>query len=119
MKMGKEIFRLEFENLLWVIFIMLSLLNIYGDLDDEKFLKTNNTSYKMESNYIFNFTLTVTLFIYLYFFIRNYKKYESIDDSQKDIYLVKLLGSAFLIAGIICLLYFQNQQNSFLGSPAI
>lgn len=117
--MDKEIFRLEFENLLWVIFIMLSLLNIYGDLDDEKFLKTNNTSYKMESNYIFNFTLTVTLFIYLYFFIRNYKKYMEVNNYQKKLYSVKLFGSIFLIVGVICLLYFQSHQNSFVGSPAI
>ena len=92
---------------------MLSLLNIYGDLDDEKFLKTNHTFYKVESNYIFNFTLTVTLFIYLYFFIRNYKKYEAIDDSQKDIYLVKVLGSAFFDCWYHLSFIFSKSANFF------
>lgn len=119
MNIENEIFRLEFENLLWVIFIVLSLLNIYGDYADEMFLRTNHSFYQEQSNHIFSFTLTVTVFIYLYFFLRNYKKYEKIDDAQKDIYLVKVLGSAFLIAGILFLLYFQNQNDSFLGSPAI
>lgn len=45
--------------------------------------------------------------------------YGAASDSQKKIYLIKLLGSSFLIAGNICLWYFQNKESSFVGSPAI
>lgn len=115
----KEVQRLNFEDFLWLTFAILSLLNIYGDYDDKKYLKSGNNIYRIESNQIFTLTLVVTFFIYLYFFIRNYKNYEVSAENEKKLYSIKLLGSAFLIAGIICLLYFQTRQTSFIGSPAI
>ena len=45
--------------------------------------------------------------------------YEAVSDSRKKLYLIKLLGSSFLIAGTICLWYFQNKESLFVGSPAI
>lgn len=115
----KEIERLNFEDLLWLTFAIISLLNIYGDYDDKEYLKKHDNKYKDESNKVFTFTLIVSFFIYIYFFLRNYKNYEEIDQSQKKLYLIKLLGSAFLIAGVISLIYFQVKQSSFIGSPAI
>lgn len=119
MNIDKEIFRLDFENFLWFLFIILSFLNICGDNDDKKYLKSGESYYSREANHIFTFTLAVTFFIYLYFFVRNYKMYEAVSDSRKKLYLIKLLGSSFLIAGTICLWYFQNKESLFVGSPAI
>lgn len=114
-----EIKRLKFEDLLWLTFAILSLLNIFGDYEDREFLMTNNEKYRNISNRVFTITLIVTLFIYTYFFLRNYKAYEKAPESQKKLFTVKLLGSSFLIAGIIFLIYFQVKQNSFVGSPAL
>ena len=119
MNIDKEIFRLDFENFLWFLFIILSFLNICGDNDDKKYLQSGESYYSREANHIFTFTLAVTFFIYLYFFVRNYKMYEAVSDSRKKLYLIKLLGSSFLIAGTICLWYFQNKESLFVGSPAI
>lgn len=115
----KEIKRLNFEDMLWFIFAILSILNIYGDYDDKAYLKTHQQKYKMEANKVFTITLIFTLLIYIYFFLRNYKNYEQATIEEKRLYTIKLLGSSFLIAGIICLLYFQIKQNSFIGSPAL
>lgn len=98
---------------------MLCFINIYGDYNDKEFLKTNNTYYKNKSNNIFEITLFVTILIYLYFFTRNYKAYQKASDDQKKLYIIKLLGSSLLIAGVICLIYFQINQSSFIGAPAI
>lgn len=119
MNIDKEIFRLDFENFLWFLFIILSFLNICGDNDDKKYLRSGKVYYSRQANHIFTFTLAVTFFIYLYFFVRNYKMYESVSDSQNKIYLIKLLGSSFLMAGNIYLRYFQNKESSFVGAPAI
>lgn len=119
MNIDSEVSRLHFENFLWFVFIVLSCLNIIGDLNDEIFLKENNLYYKKQSNLIFTFTIMVTLFIYLYYFIRNYKAYELSTDDQKQMYFIKLLGSSFFVLGVFCLLYFQINQKSFLGSPVI
>lgn len=114
-----EIGRLNFEDLLWILFIILSLSNIYGDYEEKEYLKTNNYKYKNTSNHIFEITLILTFFIYIYFFTRNYKAYEKESEEDKQLYSIKLLGSLFLIIGILCLIYFQTNQKSFVGSPAL
>ena len=118
-KIESDLARLNFEDFLWLIFGILCFINIYGDYNDKEYLKTKNKIFKDNSNQIFTFTLIVTLLIYIYFFIRNYKAYESVSEEKKQLYTVKVLGSSFLIAGVICLLYFQTKQHSFVGGPAL
>lgn len=119
MSIEDEISRLNFEDFLWFIFALLCFLNIKGDKDDKEYLKTNNKYYKNESNKIFEFTLIITSLIYIYFFFRNYIFLNRVKDSQKQLYRIKLLGSSLLLAGVICLIYFQVNNNSFIGSPAL
>ena len=119
MNIDSEISRLHFENFLWFLFIILSCLNIYGDYDEELFLEKHNVYYKRESHAIFTFTIMITLFIYLYFFIRNYKAYELASEREKRLYSIKLLLIAFFISVVLFLLYFQLYEKSFVGSPLI
>lgn len=114
-----ELNRLKFEDFLWLVFAALCVINVYGDYNDKEYLKTNNNYYKNKSNIIFEITLIITFFIYIYFFARNYKFYQKVSDNKKDLYSIKLLGSSLLIAGSICLIYFQIKQTSFIGSPAL
>lgn len=115
----KELKRLYFENILWVLFAGLAFLNIYGDYDEISFLKNHDVNTKKEANKIFEITLTLTFFIYVYFFTRNYNQLKKASMEQKRLYTIKLAGSTFLIIGIICLIYFQKKQSSFIGSPAL
>lgn len=111
-----EIKRLKFEELLWIIFAIISLLNVYGDKIEEEYVTTNQETYHDKSNKIFKITLIVTLLIYIYFFIRNYKALEKASCHEKRLYEIRLLGSSFLIAGILLLIYFQNYQDHFDNS---
>ena len=114
-----ELRRLKFEEFLWILFIFISCLNLYGSKVVEKYVYTNQPSYERESNRIFQFTLEITFLIYIYFFIRNYAAYQKASLSQKKLYQIKLFGSSFLLAGVLLLFYFQTHQQSFLGSPAV
>ena len=114
-----EIKRLNLENIIWIFFIVLSALNIVGDNEEKKYLETHQENYHNLSNHIFLLTIVLTLFIYIYFFYRNYKAYKEANTKDKQLFLIKLLGSSFLIAGVICLIYFQSKQTNFIGSPAI
>lgn len=114
-----EINRLNFEDFLLLVFIVLSIINIYGDYNEKEFIKTSDRKYKNKANVIFEITLFVTLFIYLYFFIRNYNAYQKAEEKDKKLFIIKLMGSGLLIAGIICLIYFQDKQTSFTGTPAL
>lgn len=111
MNIDGEIFRLNFENVLWIIFMFLSFLNILRDCDSKKFLISKEQIYKRQADSIFTLTLFITFFIYLYFFVRNYRQYQRIPSYLKDLYFVKVFGSIFLISGILCLLYFQQGQK--------
>lgn len=114
-----EIKRLNFENFLWIVFAILAFANISGDNNEIEFLKTNNENFKNKSNHIFEITLLITILIYFYFFIRNYNAYKKATEQEKKLYMIKLIGSSLLIAGVICLIYFQMKQTSFTGSPAL
>lgn len=114
-----ELKRLKFEDFLWIIFAVLCIMNVYGDYFDKEYLITNNKTFQTRSNNIFEITLIVTFFIYLYFLKRNYKFYKKASPPNKELYLIKVIGSSFLLAGVICLIYFQTKQSSFIGSPAL
>lgn len=110
--------RLTFEDFIWILFIGLALLNIVGDNLLKEFIRNNKQSDENNANNIFLFVLVVTFFIYLYFFIRNFNALEKASEEDKKLFFIKLLGSAFLIAGVICLIYFQFKQVDFIGTPA-
>lgn len=116
---NNDLERLNFEDIIWIIFIGLILLNIVGDNFQKEFIKTNNKKEESKANNIFLFVLVVTFFIYLYFFVRNFNALERASEENKGLFSIKLLGSAFLIAGIICLIYFQSKQVDFIGTPAL
>lgn len=115
---NNDLDRLNFEDFIWIIFIGLALLNIVGDHLLKEFIKYNNQNDESRANNIFLFVLIVTFFIYLYFFIRNFNALNKASEEEKNVFSIKLLGSAFLIAGVICLIYFQSKQVDFIGTPA-
>ena len=114
-----DINRLRFEDIIWICFALISLANVVGDEVEIDYLKSSDENIRKRANNIFLFTLISTLFIYLYFISRNYNAYLKCKKKEKNLYLIKVLGSTFLISGVLCLLYFQIHENDFSGSPAI
>ena len=114
-----DIKRLDFEDYIWFIFAILAFFNIFGDNLQKKFLRSNDKYYENKANEVYIFVTVVILIIYIYFFYRNYKAFKKVKQEDKGMYLIKLIGSALLIGGIICLLYFQYNQSDFIGTPAI
>ena len=110
MNIDSELFRLDFEGFLWVIFIGLAILNIYGDYDEKKYIESHYDFYDKEANHIFTLTLTITFFIYLYFLVRNYRNYMRVPSYQKEAYLIRLFGSCFFVADVFLLLVFQKMK---------
>lgn len=114
-----EINRLNFENVLWIIFIGLSILNIVSDNNQKEYVVSGNEYYKDKANDISIFVLGIVLFIYLYFFLRNYNMYNNKNNPTKED-LIKVMGSVFFVIGTLCLLYFQiHSEDNFIGSSLI
>ena len=115
----REINRLYFEDILWFIFIGLSILNIVSNNLQKEYVITEEQLYENKVNNISIKVLTTLVFVYLYFFIRNINMYKN-KDNPTDIDLVKVIGSLLFVIGAICLLYFQvNSDDNFIGGPAI
>lgn len=115
----REIRRLNFEDLLWVIFIFLSIMNIVSNKFQKEYVISNDQYYEDRANNISICVLTILVFIYLYFFLRNYNMYNNKDNPQNED-LVKVIGSFLFIIGTLCLLYFQvNSNDNFIGEPVL
>ena len=114
-----ELNRLNFEDILWVIFIFLSVMNIISNKLQKEYIVSNKQYYEDKANNISVCVLTILVFIYLYFFLRNYNMYNNKDTpSSED--MVKVIGSFLFIVGTLCLLYFQiNSDDNFIGEPLL
>lgn len=113
----EEINRLNLEDYIFITFIVLAILNIYGDNLLKKYIKENKEIYQQKANEIFLIVIIITILIYIYFFYRNYKIFKNADYNKKHITSIKLLGSFLLLVGGFCLLYFQLEESNFIGAP--
>ena len=115
----REIERLNFEDILCIVFIILSILNIISNKYQKDYVRSNIQYYEDYANNISIIVLIVLFFLYLYYFIRNYNMYNSkVNATKTD--LIKVMGSLFFIIGVLCLLYFQiNSNDNFIGDLAL
>lgn len=115
----KELRELKTQNYLFLLFAIISIMNINGDYYEEEYIRNNNLDSKNKANEIFKLTIKMAILIYIFYLVRNYEAYKNVSEEKKKLYFIKLYGSCLIIAGSICLLYFQNNQTSFVGGPAV
>ena len=107
--------RLSFENIIWITFIVISVLDIYGDELLRKNILYNDQKSANKANTIFLIATGISLLIYAYFLYRNYKDYEKYRTKS---YEIRLTGSILVLSGVICLLYFQLTTRKKNDSPS-
>lgn len=110
---------LTIEDFLSSIFIILGILSIYADQVQKEYIKTNEEKYQDQANTIFNIIVIATFILYIFFFYRNYKNYEKAPQNRKELFKVRLLGSCFFLAGILCTMYFQFNNRNYAGVPEL
>src|SRR5699024_2609202 len=96
--------RLNFENIIWIIFIVISILDIYGDELIKKQLINNDKISGEKAKKLFLGISIVSIVIYLYFLARNYNDYKKYKNKN---YKIRLIASILVFVGTIMLLYFQ------------
>ena len=106
----KELKSLDNDNIVWIIFIILSLLNINADNHQKKYIITNNYNEKNNADNIFKFTIIISIIIYLFIFNKNYSSYQK--TSNKELSIIKLSSTIFFILGGLCLLYYEENKYS-------
>lgn len=113
---NQEIRRIRFEDLLSLVFIVTSILNIYGDKLHIDYINTNNQEKEKIARDIYKLVLIITILIYFYFINRNYNFLQDAKDNNQNTKLpfIRLLGSVFFIIGAILLLYVLNESDTIL-----
>lgn len=117
--LNNDLARLKFEDILFIIFIIAISFNVVANQFQKNYVNTGNKKAEKTANDIYLFVLIVVLLIYLYFIYRNYDAYKKANSSAKKLFRIKLLGSALLIAGVSCLIYFQTNNPDFVGAPSV
>lgn len=101
--------RLNFENVIWLTFIIVSAIDIYGDELIKRSVLKNDKDAKKKAENLFLFVSLISILVYVYFFYRNYTDYKKYNNKN---YLVRLVGSTLVLIGTLCLLYFQLNSTT-------
>lgn len=116
----EEIRRLNFEDLLWVIFIILAILDIVGDRKQKEYLRSSNIQKAKDAKRIYITIVVITVLLYLYFVARNYYFYKlSIHTEDERIEFIRYIGSIALLGGSFLLLYYQVNTKISEGGAII
>ena len=107
--------RLSFENFIWITFIIVSALDIYGDELIKKSVVNNDLKSKDKAENLFLFVALISILLYIYFFYRNYTDYKKYCTND---YKIRLIGSILVLIGTLFLLYFQINNISIDDLPS-
>lgn len=110
----KQLRQLRFENFLSVIFIALSVLNIYGDDLLQRFVVLQDKKDEKQAREVFLVALIITLLIYFYFAYRNHRELkEAIKNGDKNVFAhkIRVFGTLLLIVGVCCFIYFNRNSG--------
>ena len=115
--LDKEIKRIHFEDLISILFIVTSILNIYADNLHINYLLTNNQDKEKAARDIYLIVIIITIAVYYYFINRNYTFLKEAKDNNQETKLpfIRLLGSIFFMVGILLLLYVLVESNNIQG----
>lgn len=96
---------LVIDEWIWVVFIILSVLNISGDEIEKKFCYYHEQKDKEISKKIFIFTVFVSWIIYIYLAYKNCKKYNTAKEKHEDISICGMRRFASILVVIASSLY--------------
>lgn len=111
MKDNYDLKEVTINEWIWIIFVILSLANIYGDELEKQSLQEKECRDK-NARKIFLITASIALIIYLYFAIHSYSKLKKMQFENKntEIQEINLLGNCLVFLGALTLIY-SNIKN--------
>lgn len=100
---------LRVDEWIWVIFIILSIFNIFGDELEKKFYREKDISSKNLSKSIFTLTVLVSFFIYVYLSYRKYQAFSrnKAEGKNTDICEMRFFASILVVIASFLYLYCQ------------
>lgn len=117
----EKLSNLKLDNILSIAIIIVSFVNIIGDLIEQQGVINNDSNKKELSHDIYTFAVICSIVLYLVFFARSKKALDEAISKNEDTFYqgIRLLGSVFFILGILCIFYFTINDNENIDSPEI
>lgn len=113
MKNNYELREVTINEWIWIIFIILSASNVFGDELEKKSLQSREC-HDEKARIIFLKTATIAIIIYFYFVINSYKKLQQTKIKNQDTRLreIQVLGNSLIFVGALLVFYFNiNNKN--------
>ena len=108
----QKLTELTIDEWIWIIFIILSILNIVGDELDKDYCLYQNITEKSLSKKIFNLTVFISFLIYAYLAYRGYNRLNNDIKLNQNIDLAKsrLFANILVLIASFILLYDQIKE---------
>lgn len=110
----KRLKQIEIENNIWIIYIGIIILSIYGNSKEKDYFLTNNNQSKEIYRKINTFIFIVLIIVYSYFekdAIESFQnKKKSITQQRYDT-LILIASTAILVSGFIFLFIILEDEN--------
>lgn len=110
----EQLKNIEIDDLIALIFVATSIINIIGDNEKRKYVYTNDETYNHNANKLFIIVQIITVIASTYFIYRNYKNY-MINNTLKN--NMRLVGSLLIFIGAIIILLTQFGDEEVLDFP--
>lgn len=109
----ERINELVIDEWIWVVFIILSVLNISGDEIEKHYCYYHEQKDKERSRKIFKLTVFVSLLIYIYLAYKNCKKYNIAINTGQDTSIISIrkFASILVVVSSTMLLYAQFKDG--------
>ena len=108
----QKLTELTIDEWIWIIFIILSILNIVGDELDKDYCLYQDINEKSLSKKIFNLTVFISFIIYAYLAYRGYSRLNNAIKLNQNIDLAKsrLFANILVLIASFILLYDQIKE---------
>lgn len=111
---NNKIKELRIDEWIWVIFIILSVLNIFGDECEKDCCINYDANKDSLAKKIFTFTVFVSLLIYCYLAYQRYSRVKLKHQYQQESSLdeLRFFGSILVVIASIIFLYYQLETTT-------
>jgi len=117
---NERVNELVIDEWIWVVFIILSALNIGGDELEKEYCYNHEDAIKSRAKKIFKLTVFISFLIYLYLAYKNCKKYHKIKKNNQDTNLIGTRCFASILVAIASFLFLTAQlKDEIPTNPSI
>ena len=114
MNYNYELKDLQIDEVIWVVFIFLSIINIFGDECKKSYYVDNDNEQEELSKKIFLFTLFISFIVYIYISYMKYKRLKYCYENNKDCSCAeaRFIGSVMVVIASGIFLYCQLKETT-------